>query len=366
MTRAAAGAYRSPQCPIGATACAGSSCALRRRARAARRRVVAADRPAAAAARSTGARPAVLGASCPARLGVIAADAPRRSAGEPAAALRDRGARARARRRCSPTAPRCSALHTLGVACSQLEPRRALPGFTIGIVAMSAHARLPARPARSPTALADTSRDHLLLHGLPARQLRMAQARRALVQEHEATRERARAGGHAARAPHGSPARCTTCSPTRSPRSRCSSRARACSRARRDADPSVIGRDRARPPPRRARASTRRGARSRRCAATTCPGRTGCPRWPTQFRERTASSARSRSTASRASCRSEARLAVYRTAQEALTNVRRHAEAERVDLRLRYARDGTRLTVEDSAARGRPRRGRAGPGSATG
>ena len=48
---------------------------------------------------------------------------------------------------------------------------------------------------------------------------------------------------------------------------------------------------------------------------------------------------------------SEARLAVYRTAQEALTNVRRHAEAERVDLRLRYADDGTWLTVED---RGRP------------
>ena len=48
---------------------------------------------------------------------------------------------------------------------------------------------------------------------------------------------------------------------------------------------------------------------------------------------------------------SEARLAVYRTAQEALTNVRRHAEAERVDLRLRYAEDGTWLTVED---RGRP------------
>ena len=44
---------------------------------------------------------------------------------------------------------------------------------------------------------------------------------------------------------------------------------------------------------------------------------------------------------------SEARLAIYRTAQEALTNVRRHAAAERVDLRLRYADDGTWLTVED-------------------
>ena len=44
---------------------------------------------------------------------------------------------------------------------------------------------------------------------------------------------------------------------------------------------------------------------------------------------------------------SEARLAVYRTAQEALTNVRRHAEPDHVELRLRYAPDGTWLTVED-------------------
>ena len=48
---------------------------------------------------------------------------------------------------------------------------------------------------------------------------------------------------------------------------------------------------------------------------------------------------------------SEARLAVYRTAQEALTNVRRHADAEHVDLRLRYADDGTWLTVEDRGQR---------------
>jgi signal transduction histidine kinase len=56
---------------------------------------------------------------------------------------------------------------------------------------------------------------------------------------------------------------------------------------------------------------------------------------------------------------SEARLAVYRTAQEALTNVRRHADAEHVDLRLRYADDGTWLTVEN---RGRRRNGTAEPG----
>ena len=45
---------------------------------------------------------------------------------------------------------------------------------------------------------------------------------------------------------------------------------------------------------------------------------------------------------------SEARLAVYRTAQEALTNVARHSAAERVELRLAYEPGGTRLVVEDS------------------
>jgi signal transduction histidine kinase len=49
---------------------------------------------------------------------------------------------------------------------------------------------------------------------------------------------------------------------------------------------------------------------------------------------------------------SEARLAVYRTAQEALTNVRRHARPAHVDLRLRYEPEGTRLVVEDRRADG--------------
>jgi len=44
---------------------------------------------------------------------------------------------------------------------------------------------------------------------------------------------------------------------------------------------------------------------------------------------------------------SEAKLALYRTAQEALTNVRRHSASERVELKLDYADDGTTLTVQD-------------------
>jgi len=52
---------------------------------------------------------------------------------------------------------------------------------------------------------------------------------------------------------------------------------------------------------------------------------------------------------------SEASLAIYRTAQEALTNVRKHAHADRVEMRLRYGDDGTSLVVEDSAANGNGR-----------
>jgi signal transduction histidine kinase len=43
----------------------------------------------------------------------------------------------------------------------------------------------------------------------------------------------------------------------------------------------------------------------------------------------------------------EARLALYRTAQEALTNVRRHSAADRVAMRLDHRDDGTTLVVED-------------------
>src|SRR3954453_5039948 len=44
---------------------------------------------------------------------------------------------------------------------------------------------------------------------------------------------------------------------------------------------------------------------------------------------------------------SDASLAIYRTAQEALTNIRKHAAAERVEVVLRYADEGTTLHVED-------------------
>lgn len=50
----------------------------------------------------------------------------------------------------------------------------------------------------------------------------------------------------------------------------------------------------------------------------------------------------------------EARLAFYRTAQEALTNVRRHATADRVEVELNYLPDSTVLVVEDHGIDGSP------------
>jgi signal transduction histidine kinase len=44
---------------------------------------------------------------------------------------------------------------------------------------------------------------------------------------------------------------------------------------------------------------------------------------------------------------SETSLTLYRVAQEALTNIRKHATPDRVQVSLHYDRDGTRLTVRD-------------------
>lgn len=54
----------------------------------------------------------------------------------------------------------------------------------------------------------------------------------------------------------------------------------------------------------------------------------------------------------------EARLALYRTAQESLTNIRKHAEASTIDIRLRYMDEGVELTIENE--------GSARPGSRSG
>ena len=63
---------------------------------------------------------------------------------------------------------------------------------------------------------------------------------------------------------------------------------------------------------------------------------------------------------------SEARLAVYRTAQEALTNVLRHSAAQRVEIRLEYEEDATRLVVQDHGPGAPVQVGAAAPGGGYG
>ena len=126
-------------------------------------------------------------------------------------------------------------------------------------------------------------------------------------------------------------------------------------------------RDRARPPPRRRRASTRRGAAIETLRGDAVPGPDRLAELASSVPTRRASSARSRSAASRAGSPPRRRLAIYRTAQEALTNVRKHAGRRAgVDLRLDYDPDGYALIVEDStgAARGAARSRRRWPARA--
>jgi signal transduction histidine kinase len=63
---------------------------------------------------------------------------------------------------------------------------------------------------------------------------------------------------------------------------------------------------------------------------------------------------------------SQARLAMYRVAQEALTNIRKHARAERAEVRLGYEPDGTRLTIEDAGRDRAPVPALAGGGDGVG
>jgi signal transduction histidine kinase len=51
-----------------------------------------------------------------------------------------------------------------------------------------------------------------------------------------------------------------------------------------------------------------------------------------------------------AQLRPAVKLALYRVTQEALTNIRKHAHPERVEVRLDYLRDGMRLVIEDFVA----------------
>ena len=143
-------------------------------------------------------------------------------------------------------------------------------------------------------------------------------------------------------------ASCTTCS-----RTRCRALALQLEGARllardRGADPEVVDGARARAPPRGERADRGARRRSPRCAATSCPRRRTSPLASVRRRATLTVTGEPREPSS------EARLALYRTAQEALTNVRRHSAAERVELRLDYARRRHALAVAGPRRRRAP------------
>ena len=122
---------------------------------------------------------------------------------------------------------------------------------------------------------------------------------------------------------------------------------RGCSPHDRGADPEVDARDRARARPgrRRPRGGAARDRRAARRGAARA--RSACPALVEAARAARVDfdvSGEPRELAP------DARLALYRTAQEALTNVRRHATPDRVELRLAYRDDATVLAVADHGA----------------
>ena len=165
----------------------------------------------------------------------------------------------------------------------------------------------------------------------------------------ESPRPRRRAPPSAA----GSPARCTTCSRIRSRRSRCSSRARACSPRDRGVDDEVT---RAIDQAHHLAASGLEDARRAIAAARgdELPGPERIGLLADAFGEQSGLPVAVEVRGEPRELAPDARLAVYRTAQEALTNVRRHAAAERVEIELSYLPQSTVLVVEDRAGDGRP------------
>ena len=191
------------------------------------------------------------------------------------------------------------------------------------------------------TVIADTSAVIFFFMGYMARQFRLGQARaEQLVEELEATRD-AQAQAVRCASASTSRARCTTCSRTRSRRSPSSSRARGCSPRRTGADRSVVAAvERSHHLAKGGLEEARRAIEALRGGDMPGPDRLGA--LAEEFREQTGVQTALAFDGEPRELPSEARLAVYRTAQEALTNVRRHAVAERVDLRLRYG-DGRHL-----------------------
>jgi signal transduction histidine kinase len=248
---------------------------------------------------------------------------------------------------------------TLGIAASRLEPRGAIPMFTVGIILISALHELVARDGTlADTIIADTSAIVFFFMGYMSRQFRLGQARaEELVAELEESREALastvalRERQHLAREMHDVLAHSLSALAVQLEGTRLLARSTG-------ADPSVVDAvERSHHLARGGLEEARRAIEALR--GGDMPGPDRLPALTAAFREQTGVETELALDGPPRELSSEARLAVYRTAQEALTNVRRHAEADHVDVRLRYADDGTWLTVED---RGAPARNGHEPG----
>jgi signal transduction histidine kinase len=236
---------------------------------------------------------------------------------------------------------------TLGVGCATLEPRRAIPAFTAGIVVVSALHELIARDGTlADTIIADSSAVIFFFMGYMARQFRLGQARaEELVQELEASRDAQaqavalRERQHLAREMHDVLAHSLSALAVQLEGARLLAR-------RTGADESVVDAvERSHHLARGGLEEARRAIEALR--GGDMPGPDRLPALADEFREQTGVDTALALDGAPRELPSEARLAVYRTAQEALTNVLRHSAADRVDVELAYEPDATRLVVQD-------------------
>jgi signal transduction histidine kinase len=239
---------------------------------------------------------------------------------------------------------------TLGIICVRLRPRQAMLGFVAGVAVISAvHVLTDDATSLSDVLTGDAVGMLFFVMGYGMRASRRGLERaQATVAELEATREahaqavQLRERGRLAREMHDVLAHSLSALTVQLE----GARLLACARG---TDPEVVDAiERSHGLARTGLDEARRAIEALR--GGDMPGPDRLPALAEQFREGTDVACSLQLEGEPRELSSEARLAVYRTAQEALTNVRRHARPAQVDVLLHYEPDGTRLVVEDRRA----------------